>query len=281
MAGRILGITRSILRAEPPSKRATFRAIEPSRQWLDRIEKMEVGRRRKQRMPKQRGIPTAATDGVPAMFRRMKRVCTATTVPQLPPERLPEIAVCGRSNVGKSSLLNALTASSPTKVSPKPGETQSLDFYSLGPGKATVVDMPGYGFAYAKEEKITSWLDLMRVYLSSRQTLRRLYILLDARHGVKQIDANFMEHLDRTAGPRYTCVLTKCDLVPPADLARQAQLLEEAMRLSVRGTSEPLLVSTRSELSVQALRQNIERVVGGGGPSSSLHTPKTTPHGED
>lgn len=99
MAGRILGITRSILRAEPPSKRATFRAIEPSRQWLDRIEKMELGRRRKRRMPKgaQRGSATAATDGVPAMFRRMKRVCTATTVPQLPPERLPEIAVCGRS----------------------------------------------------------------------------------------------------------------------------------------------------------------------------------------
>jgi GTP-binding protein EngB required for normal cell division len=125
--------------------------------------------------------------------------------------------------------------------------------------------MPGYGFAYASDTNVQQWQDLMRVYIQTRKNLRRLYLLLDARHGAKLIDTQFMEHLDTTSGPRYTCVLTKCDLVPPADLARRAMKLEEIMKRSMRGTAEVLLVSTKAEESIRAFQSDIERVVGGGG----------------
>lgn len=104
----------------------------------------------------------------------------------------------------------------PAQVGPKPGLTQSLNFYQLGVPKqyAVLVDMPGYGFALANDKKIEAWNLLLRHYLENRPSLKRLFLLLDGRHGIKLIDREFMAYLD-AHGPKYSCVLTKCDLVPP------------------------------------------------------------------
>ncbi|KAF9349679.1 hypothetical protein BGX34_001649 [Mortierella sp. NVP85] len=142
---------------------------------------------------------------------------------------LQEIAIVGRSNVGKSTMLNTLTQSPNTaRVSSKPGLTRQLNFYRCG-DKFVLVDMPGYGFAFAKEEDKTRWKELIEHYLGSRKTLRRIYVMIDARHGLKVPDREFLGMLD-SKSKKFQVVLTKCDLVSPPDLARCYKLVLEASR---------------------------------------------------
>ncbi|KAF9348108.1 hypothetical protein BGX26_000447 [Mortierella sp. AD094] len=139
---------------------------------------------------------------------------------------LQEIAIVGRSNVGKSTMLNKLTESPNTaRVSSKPGLTRQLNFYRCG-DKFVVVDMPGYGFAFAKEEDKSAWKELIEEYLSSRKSLRRIYVMIDARHGLKAADKEFLAMLD-SKSKKFQVVLTKCDLVTPPDLARRYMVVQE------------------------------------------------------
>jgi GTP-binding protein len=147
---------------------------------------------------------------------------------ELPPAAEPEIAFAGRSNVGKSSLLNALTGRrSLARVSGEPGRTRQLNFFDLG-GRLTLVDMPGYGYAHAAKSVKRDWQGLMFDYLRGRPTLRRVLLLLDARVEVKDADAAVMELLDRAA-VTFQLVLTKIDAVTPPALT---QKLEEATKLA-------------------------------------------------
>ncbi|MHA1538689.1 MAG: ribosome biogenesis GTP-binding protein YihA/YsxC [Alphaproteobacteria bacterium] len=135
----------------------------------------------------------------------------------MPPDALPEIAFAGRSNVGKSSLLNALTGRKKlARTSNTPGRTREINFFDLG-GQLSLADLPGYGFARAPKSQVRSWTQLVRGYLAGRASLRRLCLLIDARHGIKDSDREIMVLLD-SAAVIYQAVLTKADKVKAPEL---------------------------------------------------------------
>ena len=139
----------------------------------------------------------------------------------LPDPDYPEIAFAGRSNVGKSSLLNALTnRKGLARTSNTPGRTQELNFFDVGePPQIRLVDMPGYGFAEAPKDLVKRWRFLVNDFLRGRAVLRRAFVLVDSRHGLKPVDVEIMDMLD-TAAVNYQLVLTKADKVKPTDLAK-------------------------------------------------------------
>jgi GTP-binding protein len=171
-------------------------------------------------------------------------VYAAQRLDQLPQAAGSEVAFAGRSNVGKSSLLNALTGRRAlARVSGEPGRTRQLNFFDLG-GRLTLVDMPGYGYARAGKAVKQDWQGLMFDYLRGRATLRRVLLLLDARIEVKDADRAVMELLDRAA-VTFQVVLTKADGVKPAALARK---LDEARTLArAHPAAHPEVVVTSSE----------------------------------
>jgi GTP-binding protein len=144
----------------------------------------------------------------------------STTLDTLPPDELPEIAFAGRSNVGKSSLVNALTGRKTlARTSHTPGRTQQINFFALG-GRLMLVDLPGYGYADAPKSEIRRWTQLVNTYLKGRPRLRRVCLLIDGRHGLKPVDEPIMRMLDEAA-VSYQIVLTKADKVRAPELARR------------------------------------------------------------
>lgn len=139
----------------------------------------------------------------------------------------------GRSNVGKSTLLNLLGISKIAEAGDRPGTTRSLNFYNMplpGERHLRLVDMPGYGFAYAEPADKAAWETMMRKYLETRKHLRRIFVLLDCRHGLKLVDREFLAFLEAHAAANYQLVLTKCDLEHRDHLARRWMLLEEEIQ---------------------------------------------------
>ena len=171
-------------------------------------------------------------------------VYAAQRLDQLPPPGGPEVAFAGRSNVGKSSLVNALTGRRMlARTSNQPGRTRQLNFFDLG-GRLTLVDMPGYGYAQAAKSVKADWQGLMFNYLRGRPNLTRVLLLIDARIELKPSDEAVMELLDKAA-VTYQLVLTKADDAKPAQLARK---LDEARRLARRHSAAyPDIVATSSE----------------------------------
>ncbi len=161
----------------------------------------------------------------------------------LPPFTLPEVAFAGRSNVGKSSLLNALTnRSALARVSNTPGRTRQLNFFDLD-NRLLLVDMPGYGYAEASKADIKRWEKLIDAYLSGRPTLARVMVLVDARHGLKAGDRDLMKRLDERA-VSYQVVLTKGDQPKASDL--QATAAKVATELAKHPAAHPDIVVTSS-----------------------------------
>lgn len=151
---------------------------------------------------------------------RVEFLLSAPELKFLPEPTVPEIAFCGRSNVGKSSLLNALTGRRAiARTSVTPGRTQELNFFEVGdPTLFRLVDMPGYGFAKAPVKVVERWKQLVRTYLKGRQVLHRTLVLVDSRHGLKDVDREMMKMLDETA-VGYRVVLTKADKIKASELA--------------------------------------------------------------
>jgi len=155
-----------------------------------------------------------------------------------------EIAFAGRSNVGKSSLINALTRRKDmAKASATPGRTQQLNFFDLG-DELYLVDLPGYGFASAPDKQVKGWNRLLFQYLQGRPNLRRVYVLIDSRHGIKDKDIEIMDMLDKTA-VSYQIVLTKADKVKPTELDKMISSVKEKM--STHAACHPTLLVTSSE----------------------------------
>ena len=163
---------------------------------------------------------------------------------QVPDSEQAEIAFAGRSNVGKSSLVNALTGRKTlAKTSNTPGRTRQLNFFDLG-GKLMMVDLPGYGYAQAGKKDIKTWTQLTRSYLKGRPQLRRVILLIDSRHGIKPSDREVMEELDEAA-VSYQVVLTKVDKLKKGELeAIERQTAEE---LRKHPASHPLIIATSAE----------------------------------
>jgi GTP-binding protein len=146
----------------------------------------------------------------------------AAKLEQVPPGVLPEVAFAGRSNVGKSRLINALTGRKTlAKVSNTPGRTRQLNFFELG-RRLMLADLPGYGYARASKQQVADWTRLVELYLVGRAPLRRALVLIDARHGLKDVDRRVMAMLDKAA-VSYQAVLTKTDQLGPAQLTERLQ----------------------------------------------------------
>ena len=176
----------------------------------------------------------------------------------LPDPAYAEIAFAGRSNVGKSSLLNALTnRKGLARTSNTPGRTQELNFFDVGqPPQIRLVDMPGYGFAEAPKDMVKRWRFLVNDFLRGRAVLRRAIVLIDSRHGIKPVDVEIMDMLDKAA-VNYQLVMTKADKVKPTELAKT---LEQTIAESAKHpAAHPQLIATSSEtgLGIAELRTAI------------------------
>lgn len=171
-----------------------------------------------------------------------------------------EIAFAGRSNVGKSSLINALTGRKAlARTSNTPGRTQELIFFNGG-GKLTIVDMPGYGYAAAPKAKVDAWTELIHAYLRGRANLLRVYVLIDARHGLKPPDAEVLQTLGE-AGMSHQIVLTKADQVKPAELAALVAATKDALARRAAAFPDVLATSAQSGAGVPELRAAIARLL--------------------
>lgn len=172
---------------------------------------------------------------------------------QLPDAELPEIAFAGRSNVGKSSLVNALTGRNTlARTSNTPGRTQELNYFNLGE-RLYMVDMPGYGYAKVSKEKIKAWTSLIFAYLRGRPTLRCVFILVDGRHGLKPTDIELMEMLDSSA-VSYRIVLTKVDKVKTQDLEKTIAKILLALKEHAAAYPKILYTSSIKGTGIPELR---------------------------
>ena len=171
----------------------------------------------------------------------------------LPDADRPEVCFAGRSNVGKSSLINALTGRKGlARASNTPGRTQEINFFTAGDSHY-IVDLPGYGFANAPVAVVEKWQRLLRAYLAGRQTLRRAFVLIDARHGAKAVDEEIMSLLDRAA-VTFQCVMTKTDKVKKADLDRAMDVTRAALAKHPAAYPEIVMTSSEKGEGIETLR---------------------------
>ncbi len=177
----------------------------------------------------------------------------APTPESLPKERFAEVAFIGRSNVGKSSLVNAITGKNTlARVSNTPGRTQQLNFFRLG-DRMMLVDMPGYGYAKASKDAIYKWNALIDAYLKDRATLKRLCLLIDARHGIKENDREFMHKLHVYAVP-FVTIITKTDKVKKTELAALKSAVEAEIKKIGPAWPKAFLTSSEKGIGIDEVR---------------------------
>jgi len=235
------------------SKNQAFRQLPYDESILKFIEDEKLGKITRKRVAKSidpQGDPNRPLDLDEETLKMFEGKChfaaAAIVKESFPIKSLREVAFIGRSNVGKSSLLNALTNGGMARVSEKPGKTQSINFFEYEHSKKFLVDMPGYGFAYAKDEKVKNWNELVLQYIQDRKELVRLFVLIDSRNGLKINDREFVDKLNQTKA-KYQIILTKSDQVLPLDLARRHFQISEELKHFKRNMGPPLIISAHSK----------------------------------
>jgi GTP-binding protein len=189
----------------------------------------------------------------------------ASSLDSLPPMAGLEIAFAGRSNVGKSSLINALTGRKAlARTSNTPGRTQELIFFGgqdfRSQDRLVLVDMPGYGYAATAKTKVAAWTRLIHDYLRGRATLARVYVLIDARHGLKDTDDSILDTLGKAA-VSHEIVLTKCDQIGEAELAERTEAVKTAMRKRPAAFPDVIATSSHTSAGIDGLRAAIARLL--------------------
>ena len=180
----------------------------------------------------------------------------AVKMGDLPEDSQTEIAIAGRSNVGKSSLINALTNHKDlARTSNTPGRTQQVNFFDLGK-QLTIADLPGYGYARAPRETVRQWTDLVGDYLQGRMQLRRVCLLIDGRHGIKESDRKVMKMLDKSA-VSYQVILTKCDKIKPGQLGKLLTTTSAEMESHVAAHPELIATSSTKGTGIEILRATL------------------------
>jgi GTP-binding protein len=187
-------------------------------------------------------------------------VWAAASTDTLPPMKGMEIAFAGRSNAGKSSLINAVTGRKAlARTSHTPGRTQEIIFFQ-GPDTLRLADMPGYGYAEAPKSKVRAWTELIHAYLQGRANLARVYVLIDARHGIKDADKPALDLL-RSAAVSHQVVLTKCDQLSANELAARMADMAAQIARSAAAFPDILATSSREGTGIPELRAAIARLV--------------------
>ena len=187
-------------------------------------------------------------------------IWAAAKIDGLPPMGPPEIAFAGRSNVGKSSLINALTGRKTlARVSQTPGRTQQLNFFNLA-DRLRLVDMPGYGYAAVGRDKVDAWTKLMHAYLRGRASLLRVFVLVDGRHGIKEVDEETFKSLDRAA-VSYQVVLTKRDEVKKAELDKRMEATRAALAKHPAAHPDVIFTSAEKGEGIAELRAAVARLL--------------------
>jgi GTP-binding protein len=188
---------------------------------------------------------------------------SAPELKHLPPPAVAEVAFAGRSNVGKSSLINALTnRNALARTSNTPGRTQELNFFDVGePLSFRLVDMPGYGFAKAPKDAVRKWRYLVNDYLRGRDVLKRALVLVDSRHGIKEVDREILDMLD-AAAVSYRLVLTKADKVKATDLAAVAEATAAEARRRPAAHPDILRTSSEKGMGLPELRAAVLEAIG-------------------
>lgn len=186
-------------------------------------------------------------------------VAGAATEDRLPDLHLPEVAFAGRSNVGKSSLINALTGRNTlARTSNTPGRTQQINFFELG-GRLMLVDLPGYGYAKAAKTAVAQWQGLTLDYLRGRPNLRRVCLMIDSRHGLKDTDEETLATLDRSAVP-YRVILTKIDKVGPRTLEQTVEQVQAALKNHPAAMPEVLVSSAAKGYGIAEIRADMAQL---------------------